>query len=145
MFEGLGSFPGVHKIQLKPEVNPVIHPPRKVLIALRDKLDKELERMESLEVIAKVMEPTDWVNSNATPEKQRTGALQVCLDPGDLNQAVKQEHYPLPTLEELTLMLSDAKYFSVRDATLGHWQIKLDEESSLLTTFNTSFGRYHVT
>ena len=145
VFEGLGSFPGVHKIQLKPEVDPVIHPPRKVPIALRDKLEKELERMESLEVIAKVTEPTDWVNSIATPEKQRTGALRVCLDPRDLNQAVKREHYPLPTLEELTLMLSDAKYFSVLDATSGYWQIKLDEESSLLTTFNTPFGRYRFT
>ena len=66
MFEGFGSFPGVHKIQLRPEVNPVIrlHPPRKVPIALRDKLEKELERMESLEVIAKVTEPTDRVTQS---------------------------------------------------------------------------------
>ena len=92
--------------------------------------------MESLEVIAKDKEPTDWVNSIATPEKQRTGALRVCLDPRDLNQAVMREHYPLPTLEELTLMLSDAKYFSVLDATSGYWQI---------TTFNTPFGRYRFT
>ena len=42
-------------------------------------------------------------------------------------------------------MLSDAKYFSVLDATSGYWQIKLDEESSLLTTFNTPFGRYRFT
>ena len=28
------------------------------------------------------------------------------------------------------------------DATSGHWQIKLDDESSMLTTFNTPFGRY---
>jgi len=48
-------------------------------------------------------------------------------------------------LEELTLMLSDAKYFSVLDATSGYWQIKLDEESSFLTTFNTPFGRYRFT
>ena len=131
VFEGLGSFPGVHQIQLKPNVNPVIHPPWKVPIALRDKLEKELERMESLEGIAKVMEPTNWVNSIATPEKQRTGALRVYLDPRDLNHlAVMCEHYPLPTLEELTLILSVAKYFSVLDATSGYWQIKLDEESS---------------
>lgn len=76
MFEGLGSFPRVHKIQLKPNVNPVIHPPRKVPIALRDKLEKELERMESLEVIAKVTKRTDWVNSIATPEKQDTGVCE---------------------------------------------------------------------
>ena len=73
VFEGLGSFPGVHKIQLKPHG----HPPRKVPKALRDKLG-ELERTEGLEVIAKVPEPTDWVNSIATPKKQPTGALRVC-------------------------------------------------------------------
>ena len=104
-----------------------------------------MERMESLEVIAKVTKPTDWVNSIATPEKQRTGALQVCLDSKHLNQTVMREHYPLPTLEELTPMLSDAKYFSVLDATSGYWQIMLDEQSSLLTTFNTPFGRYRFT
>ena len=42
-------------------------------------------------------------------------------------------------------MLSDAKYFSVLDATSGYWQIKLDEESSLFTTCNTPFGRYRFT
>jgi len=101
--------------------------------------------MEALQVIAKVTEPIDWVNSIATPETQRTGALRVCLDLRDFNCAVKREHYPLRTLEELTLMLSGARYFSVLDATSGWWQIKLDEESSFLTTFNTPFGRYRFT
>ena len=41
VFEGLGSFPGVHKIQLRREVNPVNHPPRKVPIALRKKTWKK--------------------------------------------------------------------------------------------------------
>ena len=69
----------------------------------------------------------------------------MCLDPRDLNCPVKREYDPLPTLEELTVMLSGAKYFSVLDATSGYWQIKLDEESSFLTTFNTPFGRYRFT
>ena len=142
VFEGLGSFPGVHKIQLKPDVEPVIHPPREISLALRGKLEEELKRMEALQVITKVIKPTDWVNSIATPEKQRTGALRVCLDPRDLKRAVKREHSPLPTLEELTLMLSGAKYFSILDATSSYWQILSDEESSLLTTFNTPLGRY---
>ena len=145
MFEGLGTFPGTHKIQLKPDAVPVIHPRRRIPVALSDKLGKELKRMEDLRDIVKVSEPTDWVNSIATMEKQRTGALRVCLDPRDLNRAIMREHYPLPTLEDLTLLLSDAKYFSVLDATSGYWQIKLDEESSLLTTFNTPFGRYPLT
>jgi len=67
------------------------------------------------------------------------------LDPNDLKSAVKRKHYPLPTLEDLTLMLSGAKYLSALDAKFGCWQIRLDEESSLPTTFNTPFGRHCFT
>ena len=142
VFEGLGTFPGVRKIHLKPETEPVVHPPRRIPVALR-----ELKRMENLGVIVKVSEPTltDWLNSIATPEKQRTGALRVCLHPRDLNHAIMREHYPLPTLQDLTLLLSGAKYFSVLDATSGYWQIKLDDESSMLATFKTPFRRYRFT
>ena len=35
--------------------------------------------------------------------------------------------------------------FAVLDATSGYWHMKLDKESSLLTTFNTPFGRYRFT
>ena len=35
-----------------------------------------------------------------------------------------------------------AKYFSKMDATAGFHQIELDEKSSMMTTFNTPFGRY---
>ena len=81
VFEGLGTFPGVHKIHLKPDAVPVVHPPRRIPVALRDELEKELKRMEDLGVIVKVSESTDWANSIATPEKQRTGAVRVCHDP----------------------------------------------------------------
>ena len=73
--------------------------------------------MEDLGLIIKENKPTDWVNSIATPEKQCTSALRVFLDPRDLNREIMREHYPLPTLEESTLFLSGAKYFSVLDAT----------------------------
>ena len=49
----------MHKIQLKPDVEPVIHPPRKMAIALRDKLESELKGMEALQAIITVTEPTE--------------------------------------------------------------------------------------
>ena len=38
--------------------------------------------------------------------------------------------------------MSNGKYFSKIDCTRGFLQLKLDEESSKLCTFNTPFGRY---
>uniref|UniRef100_A0A3Q1EK56 Gypsy retrotransposon integrase-like protein 1 n=1 Tax=Acanthochromis polyacanthus TaxID=80966 RepID=A0A3Q1EK56_9TELE len=38
--------------------------------------------------------------------------------------------------------MTGAKYFSKMDASNGFWQLRLDEESTRLCTFNTPYGRY---
>ncbi|PFX15247.1 Retrovirus-related Pol polyprotein [Stylophora pistillata] len=48
----------------------------------------------------------------------------------------------LPTIEDITTRMANAKWFTKLDANQGYWQIPLDEESQLLTTFNTLFGQY---
>lgn len=45
-------------------------------------------------------------------------------------------------MEDVNTKLAGARYFSVLDARSGYWAIKLSDESSILTTFNTAFGRY---
>ena len=60
----------------------------------------------------------------------------------DLNKVIKCEHYPVRTIEEVISTIPDAKAFSQLGAKSGFFQIKLDEVSLLLTTFNTSLGRY---
>ena len=71
--------------------------------------------MESQNNIAKVTQPTDWVNSLVIREKEN-GRLRLCLDPRDLNKAIKREHHLIPTLEEITPKLAGAKLFSKLDA-----------------------------
>ena len=51
----------------------------------------------------------------------------------------------MKAIEEVVPEMPEAKVFSVLDATSGYWQIKLDEDSSKLCTFNTPFGRYRFT
>ena len=63
VFGDIGFLSGEHHINLKIDARPVVHPPPKVLYLLKDKLKAELERMERNEIIDKVDEPTDWVNS----------------------------------------------------------------------------------
>ncbi len=55
-----------------------------------------------------------------------------------------RELYQAPMAEEITYRLSKAKYFTVLDTSSGFWQLKLDEASSRLCTFNTPFGRYRI-
>ena len=70
------------------------------------------------------------------------GRLRVCLDPKDLNKAIKKEHHPIPTLDDITPRLHGCTLFSKLDSLHGYWNIKLDEELTLCTTFNTHKGRY---
>ena len=97
--------------------------------------------MDRLGVIERVQEPTDWVNSMVIVTKPN-GKLRICIDPRDLNKAIKREHYPMKTIEEVIMRMPNAKIFSVLDASSGYWQVKLDRDSAKLCTFNTPFGRY---
>ena len=51
----------------------------------------------------------------------------------------------MTTIEEVVADMPQAKVFSVLNATSGYCQVKLDEASSKLCTFNTLFGRYRFT
>ncbi|CAC5396000.1 unnamed protein product [Mytilus coruscus] len=132
---------GYHHIELDKSINPVIRPPRRVPISLQERLKSEIERMEKLGIVEKVEHPTECVSSIVIVEKA-DGKLRICLDPKDLNRAIKREHFILPRQEEITAKLAGAKYFSKLDASSGFWNIKLDEESSNLCAFNKPFGRF---
>lgn len=126
-----------------------MHPPRAVLVHLREMFKAELDNMEELGVIVRVNEAADWVNSVVVGETVNDNGeitkLGVCLDPRDLNKCVKREHYHMTTVDDVVTELHDAKYFIVIDATKGYWHIPPAKESSSPTTFNTPFRRYRFT
>ena len=95
VFNGLSNLELVYHMQIEENAMPVIHAPRKIPLALRDKLKFELEKMEASKVIALVDEPTKWVNSLVVIEKPN-GALRICLDPRDLNEVIKRLPFQLP-------------------------------------------------
>ena len=73
---------------------------------------------------------------------KKNGSVRICVDLKPLNSSVLREIHPLPTVEDILAQLSGAKVFSKLDANSGFWQIPLTEESRLLTTFITPYGRY---
>ena len=139
--DGVDLLEGEYHICLDPQAEPVQHAPRRVPVALRDRLQETLDDLVRQEVLAPVTQPTAWVNSMVVVPK-KDGKIRICLDPKDLNMAIQREHYPLPTIEEIATRLHGAKVFTVLDAWNGFWHVPLDDASSFLTTFSTPFGRY---
>ena len=135
-----GMLPGTYSLRIDPTVPPVVHGPRRQPQAIVPRVKEKLKEMESAGHIIKVTEPTDWVSSMVVVIKKEK--IRICIDPKDLNRAIRRENYPIPTVEEIVSTIPNAKVFSVIDAKSGFLQIKLDYESSLLTTFNTPVGRY---
>ena len=139
--DGVGKLPGEYHMMLDETVKPVQHPPRRVPVAIQERLRETLEDLERREIVARVTTPTSWISSMVVVPKPN-GTLRICLDPKDLNRALQRENYPLPTIEEVATRLHGAKVFTVLDVACGFWHVALDEQSSFLTTFNTPFGRY---
>lgn len=95
--------------------------------------------MEKLGVIVRQEDPTEWVNSLVVVQKP-CGAVRLCIDPRDLDKAMKRSHYPMKTVGEVASRLQDATTLSILGPKSGFLQLKLDGES-----IDTPIGRYRFT
>ena len=134
-----------------------IFTPRRVPYPIRGKVKEELTRMESLGVISKVEQATPWCAGVVAVPKE-TGSVRICVDLKPLNQNVRRQPYPLPTVDVLSQLsgakvfrqpyplptvdvlsqLSGAKVFKVfykLDANSGFWQIHLAPSLNTLLLF----------
>ena len=155
IFQGLGKFPGEpYKLRLKPDAVPVKHRPRRVSVHLQDAFHEEVERLVKIDVLEKVTEPTEWVNSFVIVEKVIDSlnahspnhvirkSICLCIDPKDLNEALEREPYYSRSIDELISMFAGAKVFTIVDIDKGYWQVVLHPESRKLTCMAFDIGRY---
>ena len=118
VFEGLGHISDT-TIIIDPSVKPVQHAPRRVPVALRERVKAKIDELQRKGIMEKVAIPTDLISSMVvvtTPNK-----IRICVDLKDLNKAVIRPKYQLPTLDELLPKLSRAKVFSTLDAKDGFY------------------------
>lgn len=136
----IGKLPGKVRIEIDPNIVPVHQKPRRFPTAKREQLKKELEELETKNIIVKQEEPTNYLSNILMVRKGEN--FRICLDPIILNKAVKRPDRQFTTIDEILPELTKAKVFTTVDASKGIWQIVLDEESSKLTTFSTPYGNY---
>ena len=119
---------------------PYIAPVCRVAQALQQPLKKELDRLVDHGIIRKlgVDEPSEWVNMFVCVKKPN-GKIRSCLDPTQLNKWIKCPIHDVQLVDDILPKLAGAKWFTIIDNTSSFWTQILDEESSLLMTFNTMY------
>ena len=70
----------------------------------------ELHKIETLGVISKIEEPTEWCSTIVVIPKPN-GTVQICVDLTKLNASVQRERLLLTLVEQTLAQISGAKYW----------------------------------
>ena len=136
VFKGLGKLEAKYHIDIDDSVPAVQRTKRRIPMSVRSALRDKLDYLVDKNIITKVTTLTQRVSNIVCV--QRNNKLRICLDPENLNKAIRRYHYPIATVEEISSNLAKAKVFSVD----GFLQVELDRDSSELTTFWTPHGKF---
>ncbi|UYV70930.1 K02A2.6-like [Cordylochernes scorpioides] len=128
-------------ISLRPNAKPKFFKFRPVPFSIKEKIDKELDRLEQSQIIEKV-NASDWSTPSVTVIKSN-GELRLCGDfKNTLNNCIEDEKYPLPTIETMLGNLGGNKIFTKLDLSSAYHQIEMDEASKNLLVVSTHRGLY---
>ena len=128
-------------LRVKSDAKPVFHRPRSVPYAIKDIIEKELERLEREGIIKKV-EHSEWA-APIVPVPKGDGQIRVCGDyKVTVNANLDVDQHPLPKPEDLFTSLSGGQKFSKLDLKHAYQQMMLDHDSRKYVTINTHKGLY---
>ena len=127
------------KLHVDPDITPRQQPHRSIPFHVRGDVEKELEKLQRLDVIVRVEGPTPWISPIVVGPK-KSAEVRICVDMGEANKAVKRENHLMPTIDDLIADLNGATHLSTRDLSSGYHQLELAPESRFVTTFSTHVG-----
>lgn len=142
--EKVGCIPGFKvSLKLREKSKPIFHKEREVPYALRDKVDDELNLLESQGIISKV--PTsDWGSPLVVIPKS-DGNVRLCVDYKiGVNERLVNANYPIRKIDEILNSLRNSKYFCCLDLFKAYLHVPVDEESSQIQTLSTHRGTYRM-
>jgi hypothetical protein len=140
LFGGIGKIKNTQvQLHIDTDVTPKQQKHRRIPFHIRKDVEKELQRLEDLDIIEQVDGPTPWVSPIVVVPK-KTGEIRLCVDMREANKAVQREKHPMPTVDELITDLNGATVFSTLDLASGYHQLELHPQSRHITTFTTHVG-----
>ena len=143
--EGSGRIHGMKAhITLQEDAKPVYRKARPVPYALKKPLEEKLDFLEKQGILKKV-DHSNWATPVVlVPKPDKT--IRMCGDyKTTINQWVRTEGYPLPTVQDLFSTLAGGTVFTKLDLKQAYQQLEVDENSQEYLTINTHKGLYKYT
>ena len=140
--KGLGTIKGFKAdIKLQDNANSVFCKAQPVPYALCQKVQEELDPLESQGVVKKV-EQSDWASPIVCVPK-KGGSISICGDfKVPINRVLLDDPYPLPDAEDVFATLGGGTLFSKIDLSNACQQKELTADSQHYLTVNTHKGLY---
>ena len=141
--EELGTFTRDKvTIHIDPSVVPKFCKARPLLYALKEMVEKELQRLENLGII-KPVKSSKWAAPIVPVLKPDRKSIRICGDYKlTANKASRLEQYPLPKVEDLFSTLAGGITFTKLDMSQAYQQLLLDDNSKEIVTINTHKGLF---
>ena len=141
----LGHCKGVKaKLYVKENSIPKFHRPRPVPLAMKAKIETELQRQVDMGILEKV-DTADWA-APIVPVTKPSGEIRLCGDyKVSINPQLEINQYPLPHPEILFAALNGGTQFTKLDLSEAYLQIPLDEQAKKYLVINTHKGLYRFT
>uniref|UniRef100_A0A182ZGV6 Reverse transcriptase domain-containing protein n=1 Tax=Biomphalaria glabrata TaxID=6526 RepID=A0A182ZGV6_BIOGL len=128
-------------IAIKDDAKPKFCNARPVPYAIKAKVEKELNKLESEGILSKV-NYSNWATP-IVPIMKPSGDVLICGDfKVTINPVLKVEQYSLPRIEDILENLEKGDKFSKIDIRQAYFTLQIDEASKHLTTINTHKGLY---
>ena len=128
-------------IKVTEGASPIFWKPRPVPYALKENVEKELDKLEKRGVLSKI-DRSEWAAPIVVVPKS-DGTIRLCGDyKVTVNKVIQNESYPLPTAEDLFATLSGGEVFSKIDLSAAYQQLELTQDAKQYLVINTSKGLY---
>ncbi|HMK58804.1 MAG TPA: RNase H-like domain-containing protein [Nitrososphaeraceae archaeon] len=114
--------------------------PFPVPLALRDKLNEEIDSMLKLDII----EPSNakYASPLVMIKKADGVSYRICTDFRVLNRLIVNHQEPINNIDEIWSKLHSSKWYSKMDLSKGFWQLPLKEECRDVTSFISPRGLF---
>ena len=123
-----------HKLPIKDGYLPVKQARRRMSMDTELKVKEEIERLLKAGFIRPAIY-ADWLANIVPVLKRKTGAVRICVDYRNLNEASPKDEYPMPMADMLVDGAAHNQMLSFMDGNAGYNQIMVAEEDIHKTAF----------